>query len=98
MSRNVGPHRERSYRIVQHGETYRVEDGAEPHRLIAVIERRLDRRNQPIGWRFRPETVMSGPRTKLWDSPEEALVGFKLMTKGKARDAVAAAEQQPLPK
>lgn len=81
----------RIYRLTRHKDGFRVEEGAAPLRLIALIERRLDRKGGPVGWRFRPATIMRGPQSKIWHSPEAALVGFGLMTKARARDAVAAA-------
>ena len=81
----------RTYQLTQHKDGFRVEQGAGPPRLVAVIEHRLDRKGGPAGWRFRPVTIMAGPHSKVWLSPEAALVGFGLMTKARARDAVAAA-------
>ena len=81
----------RTYRLTRHKDGFRVEEGAAPPRLVAMIERRLDRKGGPVGWRFRPVTIMAGPHSRIWHSPEAALVGFGLMTKARARDAVAAA-------
>jgi len=81
----------RIYRLTRHKDGFRVEDGAAPPRLVALIEPRLDRKGGPVGWRFRPATIMAGPHSRIWLSPEAALVGFGLMTKARARDAVAAA-------
>ena len=80
-----------TYRLVRHKDGFRVEAGAAPPRLVALIERRLDRNGSPVGWRFRPATIMRGPQSKIWLSPEAALVGFGLLTKARTRDAVAAA-------
>ena len=80
------------YRLTPHKDGgFRVEEGTALMRLVAVIERRLDRKGGLVGWRFRPATIMAGPHSKTWPSPEAALVGFGLMTKARARDAVAAA-------
>ena len=81
----------RTYRLTRHKDGFRVEEGAAPPRWVAMIERRLDRKGGLVGRRFRPATIMAGPHSKTWPSPEAALVGFGLMTKARARDAVAAA-------
>ena len=79
------------YRLTRQRDGFRVEDDAQPPRVVAQIEPRPDRKGGVMGWRFRPVTIMRGPQSKIWPSPEAALVGFGLMTKGRARDAVRAA-------
>ena len=81
----------RTYRLTRHEDGFRVEQGAAPPCLVALIEHRLDRKGGPAGWRFRPVTIMAGLHSRIWLSPEAALVGFGLMTKARARDAVVAA-------
>lgn len=80
-----------AYRLTRHKDGFRVEEGVAPPRLVATIERHLDRKGGPAGWRFRPVTIMAGPHSRIWLSPQAALVGFGLMTKARAHDAVAAA-------
>ena len=84
-----------AYRLSRWRGGYRVEDDADPPRLVALIERRLDRSGAPLGWRFRPATIMRGPHSKVWATPEAALTGFGLMTKARARAAVAALAGHP---
>ena len=79
------------YRLTRHKDGFRVEEGAQPSRLAALIEPQRDRKGSTMGWRFRPVTIMRGPQSKIWPSPETALVGFGLITKARARDAVRAA-------
>ena len=79
------------YRLTRHKDSFRVDDGAQPSRLVALIEPRPDCKGSTMGWRFRPVTTMRGPQSKIWPSPEAALVGFGLMAKARARDAVRAA-------
>lgn len=86
-----------AYRVSRHHAGYRVDDDADPPQRIALIERRLDRKGGLLGWRFRPVTIMRGPHSKLWRTPEAALVGFGLMTPARARDAVAAVSTPPPP-
>ena len=80
-----------AYRLTRHKDGFRVEDGAQPPRVVALSEPRPDLKGSTMGWRFRPVTIMRGPHSKIWPSPEAALVGFGLMTKARARDAVRAA-------
>ena len=79
-----------AYRISRLGSGIRVEDDGSPRRIVALIEPRLDRKGGLAGWRIRPSTIMRGPHTKVWPSPEAELVSFGLMTMAKARDAIAA--------
>ncbi len=85
-----------AYKVSRHGDGYRVDDGADPPQKVALIERCLDRTGGLLGWRFKPVTIMRGPQSKLWQTPEAALVGFGLMTPARARNAVATAST-PLP-
>ena len=72
------------YRLTRHKDGSRVDDGAQPSRLVALIEPRPDCKGSTMGWRFRPVTTMRGPQSKIWPSPEAALVGFGLMAKARA--------------
>ena len=78
------------YRLSRHRNGFRVDADTDPPRIVALIERRLDRRGDSLGWRLRPATILSGPHSRVWISPEAALAGFGLMTKAQARAAVAA--------
>ena len=83
------------YRLTRHGHGFRLEDG-ESLALIARIEPRIETYNgPPTGWRFKPVTFMGGPASKVWPTVADALVGYRLMTPGKARKAVAAAGVAP---
>lgn len=64
-----------------------------PARRIATLEPQLDARTAALkGWRFRPVTVMNGPASKVWTTVADALVGFRITTPARARQAVAAAD------
>ncbi len=86
-----------AYKVSRHGDGYRVDDDADPPRRVALIERKLDRKGGLLGWRFKPVTIMRGPHSKTWRTPDAALVGFGLMTPARARNAIAAASTPPAP-
>jgi len=84
-----------SYRLHCPGDTYELVQPVfgQRARLIATIMPKMDRTSTaPVGWRFRPVTMMNGPVGKTWPSVADALVGFRITTPAKARKAVTAAD------
>ncbi len=82
------------YQLRRAGDRYElVEPVSGPARRIANIVPKIDRPGTaPVGWRFKPVTMMNGPVSKVWPTVADALVGFRLATPAKARKAVAAAD------
>jgi hypothetical protein len=66
-------------------------------RPIALIRRKFDQQNQPIGWRLIPLVMMQGSKTHVWPTPEDAIVSTKLLNRKEAGAAVQQAESYGLP-
>lgn len=60
-------------------------------RVVANIVPVKDRTDQVLGWKLKPLVVMQGAKSRLWTTPDEAIVATKLMTAGQAKVAVQAA-------
>lgn len=84
-----------AYQLRRTGDGYELIEpaGDQKSRRIATIVPKTGRPGaSPVGWRFRPVTMMNGPVSKVWPTVADALVGFQLATPAKARKAVAAAD------
>jgi hypothetical protein len=62
-------------------------------RPIALIRLARDRADKPLGWRLKPLVVMRGSRSRLWQSPEDALASTALLTLQEAKAAIARADR-----
>jgi len=56
---------------------------------IAAIRQVLNRQQQPIGWQLKPHVTMLGPKSKIWETPEEVIASTKLMTLRQAKACIA---------
>ena len=82
------------YTVVRtHDGAYRLDRATDPSSgPVANITPVRDRTQAVTGWRLRPLVTMQGSKSRIWASPSEAIAATKLMTPGKARAAVAAAD------
>ncbi len=85
----------KGYHLRVKGHGYELTEPVEGHppKRIATIEPKFDAGTTELkGWRFRPVTMMNGPVSKIWPTVADALIGFRITTPAKARQAVAAAD------
>ena len=82
-----------SYSVTQERDgSYSLHSSGPPlSRVVASIAPVKDRTDQVLGWRLKPLVVMQGAKSRLWTTPDEAIIATKLMTPGQARAAVRAA-------
>jgi hypothetical protein len=82
------------YTVVRtHDDAYRLDRITDPSPgAVANITPVRNRTQAVTGWRLRPLVTMQGSSSRIWASPSEAIAATKLMTPGKARAAVAAAD------
>lgn len=72
--------------------SYRLHSSGPPlSRVVANIVPVKDRADLVLGWKLKPLVVMQGAKSRLWTTPDEAIVATKLMTPGQAKAAVRAA-------
>lgn len=82
------------YTVVRmHDGAYRLDRVTDPYPgPVANIMPVRDRAQAVTGWRLRPLVTMQGSTSRLWPSPGDAIAATKLLSPGKARAAVAAAD------
>ncbi len=82
------------YTVVRtHDGAYRLDSVTDPYPgPVANITPVRDRAQTVTGWRLRPLVSMQGSKSRLWPSAGDAIAATKLMTPGKARAAVSAAD------
>jgi hypothetical protein len=91
--------RNSDYAVVRlHGGAYRLDRVTHPHPgPVATIKPTLDRSGATTGWKLHPLLVLQGSKSKVWQTPAEAVASTKLMTPGQARSAVTAADTAGAP-
>ena len=78
--------------------SYKLHSSGPPlPRVIASIAPVKDRADQVLGWKLKPLVVMQGAKSRLWKTPDEAIVATRLMTPGQAKAAVRAARTGATP-
>jgi len=82
------------YTVVRtHDGVYRLDRVTDPYPgPVANITPVRDRARTITGWRLRPLVAVQGSKSRLWPSASDAIAATKLMTPGKARAAVSAAD------
>lgn len=88
-----------SYSVTrEHDGSYRLHSSGPPlPRVVASIVPVKDRTDQVLGWKLKPLVVMQGAKSRLWTTPDEAIIATKLMKPGQAKAAVQAARTAGTP-
>lgn len=72
--------------------SYRLRCTLPTPRVIATIAPVKDRADQVVGWKLKPVVVMQGASSHVWATPDQPIAATKLMTPGKAKAAIRAAD------